>query len=63
MKVWVVYRSEYGMPGGSIIHICATREIAESYRSYEYMLDIEGPVYSIKEMKVKKEPAVCEEMI
>ena len=58
MKVWVVYRSEYGIPGGSILHICATREIAESYRSYEYMLDIEGPVYTIKEMEVK-----CEEMI
>jgi hypothetical protein len=56
-KVWMVYRSEYGRSGSEVMYICSTREIAESYRSYEYALDIEGPIYSIKRMDIKTKDA------
>ena len=51
--VWVVMASDYGKSGSSLVHICETKEIAESYRDYEHIIDYEGPVFTIRKMKVE----------
>jgi hypothetical protein len=56
-KVWVVIANEYGTNISSIVHICETKEIAESFRNYEHQIDYAGPVYKIKEMIVESELA------
>ena len=61
MKVWVVVAEDYGTSYSSVIHICETKDIAESYRDREHKLDYAGPVYKIKEIKVIDKLAVIPE--
>jgi hypothetical protein len=57
MKVWLVVAEDYGKAGSSVVHVCATKEIAESFCKYEHIIDYTGPVYKIKQMTVESEIA------
>lgn len=57
MKVWLVKAVEYGRNTSSVVHICKSKEIAESWLRYEYKTDIEGPAYIIHEVEIKSELA------
>ena len=61
MKVWVVVAEDYGTSRSSVIHICETKEVAESFRDREHKLDYAGPIYKVKEVKVHKKLAVLPE--
>ena len=53
-KVYVVYRREYGnLNGDMLLYICATPEIAESYRKLELGMDLDGMTYVVIEMDLK----------
>ena len=51
--VWAVVSSEYGLLMTSVVHVCETKEIAESWRNYEHETDIEGPLYTVREIEIK----------
>ena len=55
--VWLVTAGEYGRIGSSVVHVCETKEIAQSYVEYEHTIDYAGPIYKIKEIEVKRELA------
>lgn len=57
-KVWAVIADEYGTNSSSIVHICESEEIANSFRDYEHRIDYAGPVYKVKEMVVESKIAV-----
>ena len=44
-----------------LIHICETKEVAESSRNREHKIDYAGPIYKVKELKVKDKLAVLPE--
>ena len=50
-KLWAVYR----MRGQDsvIVYVCANKKVAESYRDYERIVDIEGPALFISEIELK----------
>jgi len=56
-KVWLVVAEDYGKSGSSVIHVCETKEIAESFRNYEHTIDYAGPIYKIKEVTVESKIA------
>ena len=59
-KVWAVIADEYGTSSSSIVHICESEEIANSFRKYEHTIDYAGPVYKVVCMDVKSKVADLE---
>jgi len=53
--VWAVVSAEYGLLMTSVVHVCETKEIADSWRLYEHETDIEGPLYTVSELQIKSQ--------
>lgn len=53
--VWVVMAVEHGNMSSSVMHVCSSKEVAESYRKYEHNVDYAGPIYKVVKMEIKKD--------